>query len=745
MKKYFQLLYVVLLLLPAFLAHTETTVLNDFNLDQARTQLETIKQTLKNHKLKYDELNKTKQSIKLIKDHAEYCIKKSKKDLSQLESLSSTTRNDDASKKENKANDFLTQEKRKTKAMLSDCKLLLYESSKIKKQINLTIEQGKRSYSFLKTSPLWAVKDIRTLLELPSYNLQRLYQLSGIQHIQTKQLLFQLTTVIFLSLFAAYLIYRLLKKLLPSNKLATQLLKHFKQYLPLTFAFTMMHLFFTSTLQTAFSPSILTHIFKILATYTAVLLFIQLNGALFAYRKKSHIKHSVKKTCGIYMGMVSLLILSTLIDLLSPTEAISVTDLSGYKTLYLLLLSFLFLWTLHLSFQLIEKYKIFSTLQANLIRGGSFLFFLTLIAAAIAGFDTAALFVAENSIKTFVLFFIISEIIYLLWTYTRILNTKTHPVSIQFHQWIGLKTNKNMMELSILKFLVTLGLIRVFFHLFLVLWNLPAYYLSNIIDFFENEIYFFDVQINVVGMLRGLSIFCMVLILGRILGAFLSRKNTSAEQKNARITIITLTNYVTFIIAFLLSLMVIGINLSGFALVASALSVGIGFGLKGIAADLISGLILLLSKPLSPGDHIEVEGIEGFIQKIRLLSTEIKTLTEANVILPNSTLLGKSVVNYTYKNKLTRITSHIMLQDANDVKRAEAIMLKVAKKHPEIHQEGKNKPEIMVDLRAEKTALRIVLTLWCIIKDVEDRYRINSDINAKVLAAIEKAGIPLKL
>ena len=351
----------------------------------------------------------------------------------------------------------------------------------------------------------------------------------------------------------------------------------------------------------------------------------------------------------------------------------------------------------------------------------------------------------EHLIKSYLLIFVFSELIYLIWKFARTLNDPTHPISIKFHRAAGLKPQKKFIEVSILKFLLTIILIHFFFQHAVTLWALPGYYLTSILDYLENSLYLFNVQINLLAILRGLTVFCLIIIFGRFLGTFFARNNTSFNQKNARITIVTLTNYIAFILGFLISLMVIGINLSGFALVASALSVGIGFGLKGIAADLISGLILLLSKPLRPGDYIEIKDVEGFIAKIRLLSTEIKTLSKTNIILPNSALLSQSVTNYTYKNKLTRSTTYIMLEDAKDVKRTQKIMLNVAKKHPDVHQEDHNQPEVIVDLRPDKNALHIVLTLWCIIKNADDRYRINSDINAKVLAAVEKAGIPLKL
>jgi len=87
----------------------------------------------------------------------------------------------------------------------------------------------------------------------------------------------------------------------------------------------------------------------------------------------------------------------------------------------------------------------------------------------------------------------------------------------------------------------------------------------------------------------------------------------------------------------------------------------------------------------------------------------------------------------------------VMLERTQDVAKVKKIMLDVASMHPDVEQAEKVKPEVIVDLRTERNVLQIVLTLWCVIKDVDERFRINSDINAKILKALEKAKIPLKL
>ncbi|MDF1678688.1 MAG: mechanosensitive ion channel [Legionellaceae bacterium] len=739
------LCYAFFLITAATITHAEVDLHHDFDVKQAIRKLDALQMRIDNDTIKYKQVDTLKETVITISKQAEHCIKINKKNLLQLDELSSSTDRSEKLSNEQKTTDFLTQEKIKTRETLSDCKLLLYEAHKLEKKIKHTADQTRISHTFVKTLPLWKVDNKQTLFTLPQYNLPKLYELVGvglyISHAKLATLLMKLLCV----LLIAHLVYRPVSKLLKRHKRTTPLTKPIIRYIPLMLTFWVIVKFLLFYSKNIYPPPVLVDITKNIRNSFGLLFFIDINYILFSYKKKKTIKHQAQKIRQSAIMLTLLLVLANIISLLSPAEVITAYNISGFLVVYFLLITTVFLWGLNASIELCLHYKLFSQLTSQLIRWISFLFFTSLAALAGIGYNIAAIFITDHIIRTVLLTFGYSEIIYFIWTYSRILNDKTHPLSLQFHQWVGLKPSKNFIEVTIIKFLLVLGFTRAFINFFLWLWDLPAYYLSNILDYLENDIYVFDIQMNLLGILRGLATFCTIIILGRMLGAFFARKNAAFEQKNARITFITLTNYIAFIIGVIAALLVIGINLSGFALVASALSVGIGFGLKGIAADLISGLILLLSKPLRPGDHIEIKEIEGFISKIRLLSTEIRTLAEANVILPNSALLSQSVTNYTYKNKLTRTTTHIMLKDIADVKRAKALMLKVAKNHPDIHQDEKNKPEVMVDLRPDKTAMHVVLTLWCIIKDADDRYGINSDINAKVLAAIEKAEIPLKL
>ena len=117
----------------------------------------------------------------------------------------------------------------------------------------------------------------------------------------------------------------------------------------------------------------------------------------------------------------------------------------------------------------------------------------------------------------------------------------------------------------------------------------------------------------------------------------------------------TLLGYAGLVIAILAGLSVMGLKFANLAIVAGALSIGIGFGLQSIVNNFVSGLILLFERPIKVGDWVVVASGEGFVKNISVRSTEIETFDRASIIVPNSELISSSVKNWTHKDKYTRV------------------------------------------------------------------------------------------
>ena len=149
-------------------------------------------------------------------------------------------------------------------------------------------------------------------------------------------------------------------------------------------------------------------------------------------------------------------------------------------------------------------------------------------------------------------------------------------------------------------------------------------------------------------------------------------------------SIAAIVGYVGVIVAIVLALSQLGIDLQKVALIAGALSVGIGFGLQSIVSNFVSGLILLAERPIRVGDLVVVKGEEGYVRRIRVRATEIETFERASVIIPNAEFITGAVKNWTHANTTGRIIVKVGVGYDSDPDQVRDILLACADEHPRV-------------------------------------------------------------
>jgi small-conductance mechanosensitive channel len=194
--------------------------------------------------------------------------------------------------------------------------------------------------------------------------------------------------------------------------------------------------------------------------------------------------------------------------------------------------------------------------------------------------------------------------------------------------------------------------------------------------------------------------------------------------------------YVGIVIAALTAFSYAGFSLSNIAIIAGALSVGIGFGLQNLVNNFVSGLILLAERPIRVGDLVVVGGEEGYVRKISVRSTELETFDRAHVLIPNSYFVSEKVKNWTFRNNVRRIAIPIGVAYGSDPRQVQAVLLKVTADNPDVLKTPE--PAVTLD---EFAPASVNFTLYAFIADITKTGSVRTELAMAILTAFTKAGI----
>lgn len=252
------------------------------------------------------------------------------------------------------------------------------------------------------------------------------------------------------------------------------------------------------------------------------------------------------------------------------------------------------------------------------------------------------------------------------------------------------------------------------------------------------EINIGTIRISIFGILGGLLLFVAGLMLTRWFQKWLDGNVMARSQVDGgvRNSVKMGVGYLGAGLAAIVGISAAGIDLSSLALVAGALSLGIGFGLQNIVSNFVSGLILLVERPFKVGDHVITGVNEGIVKRISVRATEIETFRRQSIIVPNSELINAPLGNWTHRNKVQR--SEIPVSVAYDADPQEVIdvLLQVVNAMPDILRN----PEPHVEfLRFGASSLDFELRFH--LADMGEGLGVRNRVRMEILRAFRARGI----
>ncbi len=228
-----------------------------------------------------------------------------------------------------------------------------------------------------------------------------------------------------------------------------------------------------------------------------------------------------------------------------------------------------------------------------------------------------------------------------------------------------------------------------------------------------------NVPVTTIDILNAIIIVLIAYFISRVVRKLLNRISLSGEDRTSPViyTLSRLSHYIIIIIGLIIALASIGINFTNIAIIAGALSVGIGFGLQSIVNNFVSGIIILFEQNLKMGDFVELEsGMKGVVRGINVRSTIITTLDNLDIIVPNSELVSAKVTNYTMNEPMFRIHIPFGVAYGSDKKLVEKAGLEAARKVEVTYDDGaKRRPQVWL-VEFGDSSLNFELIVWVVNK-----------------------------
>lgn len=244
--------------------------------------------------------------------------------------------------------------------------------------------------------------------------------------------------------------------------------------------------------------------------------------------------------------------------------------------------------------------------------------------------------------------------------------------------------------------------------------------------------------ISLTSVLIFIAILCFSWGLSRYIRRLFDQRLASRFQRGTDHTLKRLIHYSIVFLGLFIGIDFIGIDLTSLAVVASFLSVGIGFGMRNIASNFISGIILMIEQPISVGDIVTVDEEIGRIINIGMRATVVRTVDNQEIVMPNSTFLEENVINWTRGERKSRLRFPVGVAYGSDVELVRETLIETAKNTDNVMDDPEPR---VIFMEFADSSLNFEVRVW--VEDADYRIQVRDDFNTAVNEAFAEKGIEM--
>ena len=361
--------------------------------------------------------------------------------------------------------------------------------------------------------------------------------------------------------------------------------------------------------------------------------------------------------------------------------------------------------------------------------------------AELSGFHNLSSFVLSGFMITLMSAYILWSLLELNESSIEWVNNSTSVAGVRIRNFFNLTRVTAKSRLAIYQLFFDAVFWIVFITVLFRTWDPTGTVLGTISSYATDGIPMGDIRIIPSNIIAGIIAFAILTAVTGWIKRWIDRRwlKQITSDRGARDALVTIVGYTGFTISLLVGLSIGGVNITGLAVVAGALSVGIGFGLQSIANNFISGIILLFERPIKAGDFVSVGDVEGIVKKISIRATEVETLDNQDMLIPNSELISGRVTNWVLHNPYGRIIIEIGVAYGSDVEKVKEILEKVSADHDQVITDGRASPPKALFMGFGDSSLDFQLRVRII--DIKKRYDVLSDLNFEINKIFSKEGI----